>query len=95
MGFLLAGCQEVEKPGQNVPEKKTVKVEIERKVDFSNVYSPSEVSVYSASLWEADDDYIINVFLGDKKVEKVKYAQGPRYVYAEDSKKAVLSIGIS
>ena len=86
MGFLLAGCQEVEKPGQDVPEKDASKAEIEKKVDFSDVYTPSEVSVYSASFWEAeDDDYIVRVFLGDKKVEKLLYAMGPQYTYAYDT----------
>lgn len=87
VAFFLAGCQEVEKPGQDVPEKEIPKVEIEKKVDFSDVYAPPEVSVYSASLWEAEDDYVVKVFLGDKKVEKIIYAQGPRYVYAKDTKK--------
>ena len=92
MGFLLAGCQEVEKPGQDVPEKEMPKVEIEKKVDFSDVYTPFEVCVYSASLWEEEDDYIVNVFLGDKKVEKNILAQGPQYVYASDTKKEELVI---
>ena len=87
MGFLLAGCQEVEKPGQDVPDKEMPKAEIEKKVDFSDVYAPSEVSVYSASFWEAeDDDYIVSVFLGDKKVEKILIAEGPQYVYALNTK---------
>lgn len=86
VAFFLAGCQEVEKPGQDVPEKEIPKVEIEKKVDFSDVYAPPEVSVYSASLWEAEDDYVVKVFLGDKKVEKILYAQGPRYAHAKDTK---------
>jgi len=82
MSFLLAGCQEVEKPEQDA-----VKAEIEKKVDFSDVYAPSEVWIYSASLWEAkDDDYIVKVFLGDKKVEKIPLATCVQYAYKPDTK---------
>ncbi len=86
MVFLLAGCQEVEKTGQDMSEKKPSKAEIERRVNFSDVYVPSEVCVYSASLWEAEDDYIISVFLDDKKVEKIPYATCVQYAYKFDTK---------
>ena len=94
MSFLVVGCQEVVKPEQDVLEKKTLKVEIEKKIDFSDVYTPSEVCVYSASLWEAEDDnYIVNVFLGNKKVKKISYAEGPQYVYTSNTKeKEVVTI---
>ena len=81
--FLLSGCQEVENE-QYLDEVNNI--EIEEDVDFSDIYAPDEVYIYSAKFWEQEDEVIIDTFLDGKYDKTEKGGLGKSYFSAPDTK---------